>query len=126
MRQSCGARDTAFTCAARTTHPTMTQAVAARTRVKATASGRFCQVALAAAVIGCGAAAAQDAAKPFPSPSYPAGVQQVLQAARDACKAQGGGEVTFAPDTVRALDLTGGKHNDYIVDLRNAVCQDRD
>jgi hypothetical protein len=78
------------------------------------------------ATIGCGAAAAQDTAKPFDPASYPAGVQQVLQAARETCKAAGGGSVTFAPDTVRAVNLTGGTHNDYIVDLRNAACQDRE
>jgi hypothetical protein len=69
---------------------------------------------------------AKDAAKPFDATPYPAGVQQVLHAAREACKAAGGGNVTFAPDTVRAVNLTGGTHNDYIVDLRDAACQDHE
>jgi hypothetical protein len=76
--------------------------------------------------MACGAAAAQGTTKSFDPAAYPAGVRQVLQTARDACKAAGGGDVTFAPDTVRALDLTGGKHTDYIADLHNAVCQDRE
>jgi hypothetical protein len=53
-------------------------------------------------------------------------VQKVLQQARDECKAESGGEVQFAADTVRALDLTGAGHTDYIVDLRDAACRDRE
>jgi hypothetical protein len=94
--------------------------------VKATASGKYCQLVLAATVVACGTTAAQGGAKPFDPAAYPAGVRQVLQAARDACKTEGDGDVTFAPDTVRALDLTGGKHTDYIVDLHNAACQNRE
>jgi len=50
-------------------------------------------------------------------------VQKVLQQTRDECKAESGGEVQFAADTVRALDLTGAGHTDYIVDLRDAACR---
>jgi hypothetical protein len=79
-----------------------------------------------AAVIGCGHAVAQDVAKPFDAGGWPKGVQQVLQNARDACRAAGGDNVTFAPDTVRAFDRTGDGRDDYIVDLRNSQCQDRE
>jgi hypothetical protein len=81
---------------------------------------------LMAGVVGaCTAVRAQDAAKPFSADAYPAGVQRVLQSARNACKAAGGGGVSFAPDTVRVLDVTGDGRDDYIVDFRNAQCQDR-
>ena len=53
-------------------------------------------------------------------------MQKVLQQARDECKAESGGEVLLAADTVRALDLTGAGHIDYIVDLRDAACRDRE
>ena len=39
---------------------------------------------------------------------------------------QEGGAVTFAPDTVRKVDLTGDGRDDYIVDFRDAVCADRE
>jgi hypothetical protein len=83
------------------------------------------------AIIGSASAAAQDSAKTgaavaFNPKAYPSDVQQVLQVARDECKKAGGGEVTFAPDTVRTLDLTGDGRDDYIVDLRNTQCQDRE
>jgi len=81
---------------------------------------------LAAATIGCCCARAPDAGKVVDPNAYPPGVQQVLQSARDACKSEGGGKVTFAPDTVRALHLTGYDRDDYIVDFHNARCQDRD
>ena len=80
---------------------------------------------IVAAMIGCGGAAAQDLTKVVNPDAYPAGVQQSLQRARDDCKAAGGGAVTFALDSVRALDLTGDGRDDYIVDFRNAQCQDR-
>lgn len=81
-------------------------------------------VCLLAAVLVCGSAAAQDAAKPFDPNSYPAGVQQSLQRARDECISEGGANVTFAPDTVHTSDLTGSGRGDYIVDFRNAECHD--
>src|SRR6516162_43564 len=68
----------------------------------------------------------QQDTKPFDPKIYPAGVQKVLQEARDECKAKSGGEVQFAADTVRALDLTRAGHIDYIVDLRDAACRDRE
>jgi hypothetical protein len=83
------------------------------------------KIVLAAALIGSGNAAAQDPTKVVNPDAYPAGVQQSLQRARDECKADGGGDVTFAPDMVRAFNLTGDGRDDYIVDFRNAQCQDR-
>ena len=91
--------------------------------------GRSLARCVAGAIIVCGDATAQDAkqdTKPFDPKIYPAGVQKVLQQARDECKAESGGEVQFATDTVRALDLTGAGHTDYIVDLRDAACRDRE
>jgi hypothetical protein len=75
-------------------------------------TGRLARV-LFAAVAGCGSTSAQDI-KVFDANTYPAGVQKVLQSARDECKAEGGGEVQFAADTVRTLDLTGAGRDDYI------------
>jgi hypothetical protein len=66
---------------------------------------------LFAAAVGCGSATAQDT-KPLDAKAYPAGVQKVLQSARDECKAQGGAEVQFAANTVRTFDLTGAGRND--------------
>ena len=91
--------------------------------------GRSLARCVAGAIIVCGGATAQDAkqdTKPFDPKIYPAGVQKVLQQARDECKAESGGEVQFAADTVRALDLTGAGHTDYIVDLHDAACRDRE
>ena len=91
--------------------------------------GRSLARCVAGAIIVCGGATAQDAkqdTRPFDPKIYPAGVQKVLQQARDECKAETGGEVQFAADTVRALDLTGAGHTDYIVDLRDAACRDRE
>ena len=68
-------------------------------------TGRLARIVFTAAV-GCVSAAAQDA-KLFDASAYPAGVQKILQSARDECKAEGGGEVEFAA-AVRTLDLTGG------------------
>ena len=76
-------------------------------------------------VAGCGSASGQDI-KAFDADAYPAGVQKVLRSARDECKAEGGGAVQFAADTVRTLELTGAGRNDYIIDLRNAGCPGRE
>ena len=71
-----------------------------------------------------GASAAQDAAKPaaFKISDYPAEVQKALNYASEECKDQGGGEVTFAPDTVRRLDLNGDGRPDYVVTFQDAQC----
>jgi hypothetical protein len=87
-------------------------------------TGRLARV-LFTAVVGCGSAFAEDV-KAFDANAYPAGVQKILQSARDECKAEGGGEVQFAADTVRMLDLTGPGRNDYIIDLRNVECPGRE
>jgi hypothetical protein len=34
--------------------------------------------------------------------------------------------VTFAPDTVRRIDLTGDRRDDYIVDFRDTKCGERE
>jgi len=39
--------------------------------------------------------------------------------ADEECARQEGGAVTFAPDTVRKVDLTGDGRDDYIVDFRD-------
>jgi hypothetical protein len=86
-------------------------------------TGRLARV-LFTAVVTCGSASAEDV-KAFDADAYPAGVQKILQSARDECKAEGGGEAQFAADTVRTLDLTGAGRNDFIIDLRNAECPGR-
>ena len=55
-------------------------------------------------------------------PKYPPEVEEQLEQARKECRAGDGKEVTFGPKTVRKLDLTGDKRDDYIVDLDWAKC----
>ena len=71
-----------------------------------------------------GASMAQDAAKPaaFNVADYPAEVQHALSYASEECKDQGGGEVTFAPDTVRRVDLNGDGRLDYVVSFQDTKC----
>jgi len=71
------------------------------------------------------AARAEDA-KPFNPSDYPPGVQTALRYANEECTSQDGGEVTFARDTVRRIDLTGDGRDDYIVDFSATKCGDRE
>ncbi|MDH2353188.1 hypothetical protein QCM77_21965 [Bradyrhizobium sp. SSUT18] len=71
-------------------------------------------------------AARADDAKPFNPADYPPGVQKAVRYANEECESQGGGAVTFAPDTVRRIDLTGDGRDDYIVDFRDTKCGDRE
>ncbi|SHM01014.1 hypothetical protein SAMN05444159_7439 [Bradyrhizobium lablabi] len=75
-------------------------------------------------VLAAGCALAQQPAKlpPFDHGNYPPEVQKALRYADDECKRDGGGEVTFAPDTVRKLDLTGDGRDDYIVSFGDTKC----
>ncbi|MGX4771705.1 hypothetical protein ACWAUC_18155 [Bradyrhizobium guangdongense] len=72
------------------------------------------------------AAARADDVKPFNPADYPPGVQKALRYANEECGSQGGGEVAFAPDTVRRVDLTGDGRDDYIVDFRDTKCGGRE
>lgn len=70
-----------------------------------------------------GSGVAQEAAKSFFKMSdYPAEVQEALKYGPEECKDQGGGEVTFAPDTVRKVDLNGDGRDDYVVSFEDAQC----
>ncbi|MGY4376419.1 hypothetical protein ACVWZ3_004058 [Bradyrhizobium sp. i1.3.6] len=71
-------------------------------------------------------AARADDAKPFNPADYPPGVQQALRYANEECDSQDGSLVTFAPDTVRKIDLTGDGREDYIVDFRDTKCGERE
>jgi len=53
------------------------------------------------------AAAAQEAVKPppFRAIDYPIEIRKALSYGPEECKRQGGGKVTFAPHTVRKVDL---------------------
>lgn len=75
-------------------------------------------------LLAAGCALAQQPAKlpPFDSGNYPPEVQKALHTAEEECKRQGGGGVTFAPDTVQKLDLTGDGRNDYIVSFGDTEC----
>jgi hypothetical protein len=75
---------------------------------------------IAAFIAGSGVA--EGAKPPFDPGIYPPEVQQALHFANEECTAQGGGEVTFAPDTVRKLDLTGDGRDDYIIDFQDTKC----
>ena len=81
----------------------------------------------ALAIMAAGHAVAQDAAKPatFDERAFPHEVRKALRYAHDECRRQGGKRVTFAPNTVHKLDLTGDGRDDYIVDLRETECHDR-
>jgi hypothetical protein len=72
------------------------------------------------------AAARAEDTKPFDPADYPPAVQKALHDANEECDSQGGGAVTFAPDTVRKIDLTGDGRDDYIVDFRDTKCGDRE
>jgi hypothetical protein len=77
-----------------------------------------------AAALACATAAAQDTAKVLDPHAYPPALQQSLQGLQNACRKAGGGDVSFAPDMVRALDLTGDGRTDYLIDLGDADCHD--
>jgi hypothetical protein len=64
--------------------------------------------------------------KPFNPADYPEEVQKALHYANEECAAQGSGAVSFAPDTVRRIDLTGDDRDDYIVDFRDTKCDGRE
>lgn len=57
---------------------------------------------------------------------FPRAVQKSLQSFRDDCLRAEGSRVSFAPDTVRKLDLSGDGRDDYIVDFRGAQCEGRE
>lgn len=65
-------------------------------------------------------------AKPFNPADYPPGVQTALRYANEECDSREGGEVTFAPNTVRKIDLTGDGREDCIVDFQDTKCGDRE
>jgi hypothetical protein len=72
-------------------------------------------------------AAAQEAATklpPFKATDYPVEIRKALSYAPEECKRQGDGEgeVTFAPDTVRKVDLNGDGRNDYVISLQDTEC----
>ncbi|UPK23999.1 hypothetical protein [Bradyrhizobium sp. 195] len=71
------------------------------------------------------AARAEDA-RTFNPADYPPGVQKALRYANEECTSQDGGDVSFAPDTVRRIDLTGDGRDDYIVDFGETKCGDRE
>jgi hypothetical protein len=76
-------------------------------------------------VLIASAARAEDA-KPFNPSDYPPDVRKALRYANEECTSQDGGEVSFAPDTVRRIDLTGDGRDDYIVDFSDTKCGDRE
>jgi hypothetical protein len=63
----------------------------------------------------------QEPAKPpaFDAGNYPPEVRKALRYADEECARQEGGAVTFAPDNVRKVDLTGDGRDDYNVDFRD-------
>ena len=71
-----------------------------------------------------GVATAQKAAKlpPFDAANYPAELRATFDAAAKECHEADEGKVTFAPDTVRTIDLTGDGRQDFIVSLEGAKC----
>jgi len=84
----------------------------------------FRNLLIAFAALTFGSAAAEEA-RPFDPADYPAEVQKALRYANEECTARGG-TVTFAPDTVRKLDLTGDGRDDYIVSFAETKCADNE
>ncbi|RTM13549.1 MAG: hypothetical protein EKK33_10815 [Bradyrhizobiaceae bacterium] len=76
-------------------------------------------------VLIASAARAEDA-RTFNPSDYPPDVQKALRYANEECTSQDGGEVSFAPDTVRRIDLTGDGRDDYIIDFSDTKCGDRE
>jgi hypothetical protein len=82
-------------------------------------------VGLAAVALTVGAAAAQQKPSrqpPFDAANYPSELRKSFDAAAKDCHDADEGKVTFAPDTVRTVDLTGDGRQDFIVSLENAKC----
>lgn len=79
-----------------------------------------------AALLG-GSAFADDAARSgsFNVDTYPPEVRKALAGASERCTGDGGGKVTFGPQTVRKLDLTGDGRDDYVLDFHDTECADR-
>jgi hypothetical protein len=63
------------------------------------------------------------AANAFDEAGFPPEVRESLKYAHEECGE--GGKVTFAPETVRKLDLTGDGRPDYIVDFGDTQCAER-
>ena len=76
-------------------------------------------------VLIASAARAEDA-RTFNPSDYPPDVRKALRYANEECTSQDGGEVSFAPDTVRRIDLTGDGRDDYIIDFSDTKCGDRE
>lgn len=95
--------------------------------------GAFLVLAMLFCAAGAGAAAAEEAAKeqaaklpPFRAIDYPIEIRKALSYGPDECKRQGGSKATFAPDTVRKVDLTGDGIDDYIISYRDTQCAGRE
>jgi hypothetical protein len=82
------------------------------------------QIAILAAtmlVLSAGNAVAKS--RPFKASDYPLEVRKTLSLGPVTCReVAGGGEVGFAPDTVRRVDFNGDGVKDYIVDFENTTC----
>lgn len=79
---------------------------------------------VAALSIAAGNVLARDAAMPpaFRAADYPIEIRKALSYGPEECKRQGGGRVTFAPDTVRRVDINGDGRDDYVVSFEDTEC----
>jgi hypothetical protein len=82
-------------------------------------------LALGLLALSAAGVAAQESAKlpPFKAIDYPIDIRRALSYGPDECRRQGGGKVTFAPDTVRKLDLNGDGKDDYIISFADTRCE---
>ena len=89
--------------------------------------GRFAALFAVAMLALTAGAAAQEAAKlpPFKAADYPIEIRKALSYGPEECKRQGGAKVTFAPDTVRRVDLNGDGRDDYIISFADTECAGR-
>jgi hypothetical protein len=63
-------------------------------------------------------------AVPVAAQEFPKGIEQALDRQKKFCLDNGGTAVTFARNAVRKIDLNGDGRDDYILDMRDTVCEE--
>ena len=61
---------------------------------------------------------------PAAAQDLPKGIQQALDRHKASCLEQGGTAVTFDRNVARKIDLNGDGREDYILDMRDTVCEE--
>jgi hypothetical protein len=63
-------------------------------------------------------------ATPAAAQDYPKGIEEALGRHKQFCLEQGGTAAAFGPKVVRKIDLNGDGRDDYILDMRDTVCEE--